>query len=311
MSSHYALSGQLRLAYETFGNAQHPAVILVMGLGAQMIAWPEAFCEGLAQRGYYVIRFDNRDIGQSDKLHHLRPPGLLSNILRHQLGLRIKTAYTLSDMARDVIGLMDWLKLKKAHLVGASMGGMISQIVATRFYGRVISLTSIMSAPEVPIPRRLPFLLPWQGPRKKHCPHADIQRRVNALTRLSGTALKTSPQLLTERLQRALARSDDDHAGTLRQTAAIMGTGSRHAELREIRVPTLIIHGGDDALIPKSYGIKTAQCIRQSQIELISGMGHDLPPAILNRLVSRISEHMDTAHYFRTKKRGVTRPFLF
>lgn len=310
MSCQFASLGQLKLAYETFGQAHHPAVILVMGLGAQMIAWPEHFCELLAQKGYYVVRFDNRDIGQSDKFHHVTPPGLLINLLRYRLGLPVKTAYTLSDMARDVIGLMDALKLNKAHLVGASMGGMISQIVAARYYERVISLTSIMSSLEVPIPTRIPFLLPWQGPRKSACPQTRLQRKVQSLSRLSGTTLKSDPLLIAERLQRALARSADDEAGTLRQTAAILGTGNRHKDMQGIRAPTLVIHGGDDGLIPKHYGIRTARYIRHAQIELVPGMGHDLPPAILEKLAARIARHLDDAHYFGTKKRGVTRPFL-
>ena len=313
MAVEFADLGQIRLAYETFGERQHPAVVLVMGLGAQMIVWPDHFCQRLAAGGYHVVRFDNRDIGQSSKLHGQQPSGVLFNLLRLRIGLPVRAPYTLYDMAKDLVGLMDCLDLPKAHLVGVSMGGMISQIVAANYYGRVRSLTSIMSSAGGPaiLPQNPRVLLRMLKPGRDRDLESHIARKVDLIASLGGR-LPSHREVIASRVGRALARSSDDEAGTRRQTAAILGTACRLQEIREVSVPTLVIHGQADPLIPLRYGIHTARSIHHAQIEVVPDMGHDLHPDLLEPLAGRILEHFDGARRPHDKKRrGAMRPFLY
>lgn len=310
MTIEYANLGPVTLAYERFGDPGHPAVVLIMGLGAQMIVWPEALCQQLAGAGYQVIRFDNRDIGESTKLNHLKPPGLLKLLLRLRAGMPPGAPYSLHDMAKDVIGLMDALKLPTAHIVGASMGGMIAQIIASRNYDRVRTLTSIMSTSgdAIPLPTRADVLLRAIRPGRPQDHLRMIEDKVEMITRLSGDGFTTDRSVLMDRVRHALQRSSDDDAGTRRQTAAILASGSRQQELGSIRAPTLVLHGAADPLIPVNHGIRTARYVRHARLEVLRGMGHDFPPALVERIGHLLLEHF--ACYDQQRKRGGYRPFL-
>jgi pimeloyl-ACP methyl ester carboxylesterase len=313
MSVQFADLGRLSLAYETFGLPEHPAVMLVMGLGAQMIVWPDEFCHAIADKGYYLVRFDNRDIGQSTKLNEFRPPGLITNMLRLRMGFPVRASYSLYDMAKDLLGLMNYLGIAEAHLVGASMGGMISQIVAAKNYRRVLSLTSIMSSSGGigSIPPSPHVLMQMLKPSARRTVQSRMEHKVELISRLGGRGMPTDRTIIQSRVTRAMERSRDDESGTRRQTAAILSTGCRQQEVREVRAPTLIIHGALDPLIPLTYGVKTARVIKHSQIEVMQGMGHDLPPAMLIPLAKRIVQHFESTRHPGQKERDAKRPFLY
>ncbi|MCZ6488145.1 MAG: alpha/beta hydrolase [Gammaproteobacteria bacterium] len=284
----------LQLCYDEFGTAGRPTVILVMGLGTQMISWPEPFCQRIADGGYRVIRFDNRDIGLSQKLDGEKIPGLLQMMIAGRLGLSFRVPYTLADMAADTVGLMDALGVARAHLVGVSMGGMVSQLVSSEFSHRVLSLTSIMSS---------------SGAR--HLPGASAQIRRHMMRRappgennylrhamrtwqlIGSKAYPPDPDALRERLLTAYRRSYYPQ-GYLRQMAAILASGDRVELLRSLRLPTLVIHGTDDPLVPVEAGVHTAELVPNSRLELIEGMGHDLPRQLLTKLADLILEQTNS-----------------
>ena len=291
MSEQYVKANGVRLAYDSFGDKDNPPLILIMGLGTQMIAWPDELCKGLAQQGFYVVRFDNRDIGLSEKMENAHIPKASRLMLLSKLRLPIRVPYTLNDMARDVIGLMDSLGMSRAHIVGASMGGMIGQIVAALFPQRILSFTSIMSSSG---DRKLP------GARQDIV--MDMARRamgMDAVTMESSIALwrkigspdyQPSDEELAARITRSMERSNYPE-GYSRHLAAIIANGSRVELLKKITAPTLVIHGKDDALVPVECGIDTAKHIRGSRLEVIVGMGHDLPGELVPTFVQLISEH--------------------
>jgi pimeloyl-ACP methyl ester carboxylesterase len=296
MSHRYARANGLDLAYDEFGDPGHPVMLLVMGLGTQMIAWPEEFCLGLAARGYRVIRFDNRDIGLSEKMEGAAVPGVLRLAASARLNLPVKVPYKLQDMAEDAIGLLDALDIKAAHLVGASMGGMIAQLIAGHHPYRVLSLTSIMSTSGC---RSLP------GADRKVSLHMvrrptngdaqALQEYAMRTWRLIGSpAYQPSDEALREKLALSYQRSyyPDGHR---RQMAAIMASGDRVAVLKKVVAPTLVIHGKADPLVPVAGGIDTARLIAGAKLELIDGMGHDLPQPLLPHFVELIGTHADGA----------------
>lgn len=278
------------LCYETFGSPSDPAMLLVMGLGTQMIAWPEPFCTDLAQRGFYVIRFDNRDCGRSTRIRG-RPPTVRELALR-----RIQSPpYTLSDMAADAAGLLRGLGLGSAHIAGASMGGMIAQTLAAEHPEVVKSLTSIMST---------------TGNRWKGQPAFSIYR---LLVRRAPTEREAYVEHMTEvfdaigsrglhrdraRLQATAQRSYDrgvNPAGTGRQLGAIIASGDRTPALRAVRAPTLVIHGTEDLMVNPSGAHATVSAIPGAQLMMVRGMGHDLPDEAWPRLVEAIAEHARAA----------------
>lgn len=294
--SGYADANGIRLCYEDWGSLDHPPVVLIMGLGAQLVGWPEDLCQTLVDGGRRVIRFDNRDIGLSDKLSS---PGHKTSTklayVRSRLGLPVTAPYTLHDMAQDVTGLLDVLEIDRAHIVGASMGGMIGQILAARHAERIASLTSVMSTSGA---RWLP-----QGKLKAimrlgMAPPSDERDEMieHFATTLKIIGSPGFPMSRDERRERAAIGLDRAYhpAGTARQMMAVMASGPRTHLLRRISVPTLVIHGSKDPLVPLSHGRHTARVIPGARLEIIHGMGHDLPPRLLPRLAELILEHTAT-----------------
>lgn len=287
----------IRIEYEEFGDPGDPAVVLIMGYGAQMVVWPEAFCRALAEQALRVIRFDNRDVGLSTHMDSVKAPGMLRSMFGSRLGFRPRVPYSLDDMALDTLGLLDALNIRRAHIVGASMGGMIAQIVAAKHADRVRSLTSIMSTSGN---RKLP------GPRPDVLRHAVFKNRKNfnrdeminyLVDFFQMNASPAYPITLEERRQRVtswLERSFDP-AGSARQFAAMATTPDRTRLLGTIELPTLVIHGAEDPLIPAECGRHTAQSIRNANLHVIPGMGHDLPEQLIPQLAGLIASHCAAA----------------
>jgi proline iminopeptidase len=278
----------ITIEYEEFGARKGPAILLIMGLGMQLVAWPDSLCEGLAARGLHVVRFDNRDIGLSTctpSAGRLATTGMLA---RAVLRLPVRPPYTLNDMARDTIGLMDGLGIASAHVVGASMGGMIAQVVAAEHPDRVRSLTSIMSspAPLMPRPKVLRALL-RPAPRDRD----QSIRRMHGFFRLvGGSAYPPTDAELRAKVDRSVRRSyrPDSFA---RQLIAIQSAPSRVAMLRRVSAPTLVLHGSDDPLVPPAGGIMTAAAVHGARLRIVPGMGHFLPEALVPLLVDEIAGH--------------------
>ncbi len=293
VTSKYATANGLRICYEEFGDPAQPAVLLIMGLSTQMIAWPEPFCEHLAAGGYRVIRFDNRDVGLSQKLADERVPNLLRLLLAAGFGLPLRVPYTLHDMARDTVGLLDGLGIERAHIVGASMGGMIAQLVAGDYPRRTLSLTSMMSTSGARSLPRASRQVQRLMMRRASSGEEEYLRYASRLWRLIGSpAYPPEEQELRERLLASYRRSYYP-PGFLRQFAAIVASGDRVELLRRVQRPTLVIHGSADALVPVEGGTHTAELVPAARLALIDGMGHDLPKVLLPRLASLILEHID------------------
>ena len=295
-------SNGITLEYDTFGEPDAEPVLLIMGLGIQMTGWAPEFCEALARQGYYVIRFDNRDIGLSTKFDHLPTPGRLRFFASLALKLPLRAPYALADMADDAAGLLDALELESAHIVGASMGGMIAQLVAYRHPERTRSLTSLMSSSG---DRRLPaadrdvaqhifFTRP-----PAHDRDLLIRHMVRSRSIIASPAYPRSDEDWRDIVVASLERSFYPQ-GFGRQLAAVIADGSRVRRLARIRVPTLVVHGSHDPLVPVEHGVDTASHIPGARLEIIDGMGHDLPPQLDETLTSLIAEHARSA----TSQRG-------
>jgi pimeloyl-ACP methyl ester carboxylesterase len=277
--------GDIELAYETFGEPSDVPVLLIMGLATQMIGWPDDFCRELAARGHFVVRFDNRDIGLSTHLHDAGMPDVMAVVG----GDTSSVPYALADLADDTVGLLDALGLASAHLVGASMGGMIAQLLAIRNPERVRSLTSIMSStgdPEVgrPSDAALGALL---APAAKDREGA-IRRAIDAYRVIGSPGFELDEAALSERAGLAFDRAHDP-AGVARQFVAIVSTDDRTADLATITVPTLVIHGAEDQLIDVSGGRATAAALPGCELMVVEGMGHDLPRGVWPRILDAIS----------------------
>jgi pimeloyl-ACP methyl ester carboxylesterase len=286
------------ICYEIFGDSSAEPLILIMGLGAQMIHWEDEFCRQLAARGFRVIRFDNRDIGNSTKMtggKRLTPFELLKLRL---LSIPVAATYKLIDMARDTIGLMDALGLKSAHVVGASMGGMIAQEIAISFPERVRSLTSIMSTtgnPKLPPPtRQAAAMLMAPPPATKE---AYVERFAQTWKVLRVGSFPEDEALDRARAERVYARGLNP-AGVARQLRAVLASGSRSERLRSVKVPTLVIHGTVDPLVPPEGGKDTAASVPGARLLMIEGMGHALPIPIWPQIIGAIDKH---AHGAATK----------
>jgi len=284
------IGGAIRLCYETFGREADPPMLLIMGLGTQMIGWPDEFCEQLAARGSYVVRFDNRDIGRSTKIYG-RPP-TPAQLLRRRID---PVLYTLSDMAGDAAGLLRELGVAPAHVVGASMGGMIAQTLAAQRPECVRSLVSIMSntgnrwkgQPAFSIYRYLLRAAP-----------ADREGYIEYTARVFEAIGSQGLPQDHERVRDMVARSYDrghDPTGSGRQLGAIIASGDRTAELRTITAPTLVIHGSKDRMVAPSGGEATAAAIPGARLMVVEGMGHDLPEAAWPQLVPAIADHAHAA----------------
>lgn len=296
MSERYIQANSLRLAYDEFGNPSDPAMILVMGLGTQMIAWPEDFCRGLAANGFRVIRFDNRDIGLSQKMDGARTPSIAKTVLLSKIGLPVKVPYKLGDMVMDTIGLMDVLSIEKAHLVGASMGGMIGQLLASHFPNRLLSLTSIMSTSGARSLPRTPVKITRQLIRRSQDNGFDayLKNAVNTYRLIGSPDYMPDEETLKQKITTSYNRSYHPQ-GYSRQLTAVIVSGDRVNALKKITTPTLVIHGNADVLVPVEGGIDTARHIQHARLELIDGMGHDLPTPLLPRFIELISDHAAAA----------------
>ena len=290
-SEQFARANGIEICYETFGDTNAEPMLLVMGLGAQMVLWDDAFCERLATRGFRVIRFDNRDVGRSSKLAGGKRLTTLELLKLRFLRIPVAAPYKLHDMARDLVGLMDALSISSAHLVGVSMGGMIAQEVAISFPGRLRSLTSIMSTtgnPKVPPPSRQATAMLMAPPPKTR--QEFIDRFGQGFTILRAGRFPQDEALDTARAERVFERGLSP-AGTGRQLRAVLASGSRKDRLRAVKVPTLIIHGTVDPLVHPMGGKDTAVSIPGAKLLMIDGMGHALPIEMWPQIIDAIATH--------------------
>jgi pimeloyl-ACP methyl ester carboxylesterase len=279
--------GDVELCYETFGDPADPAMLLIMGLGTQMLGWDTEFCEQLAGRGFHVVRYDNRDIGRSTILDDYPVP-TLGQIIRRD---KHAAAYTLADLAADGVGLLDHLGIERAHLVGASMGGMIAQLIAARRPERVLSLVSIMSntgsrlSGQPALSTYRLFLRPMARERD-----AYISQAAALFEHIGSRGFDKDDDAFREMLG---AMHDRGHSpgSASRQLAAILAGGNRTAELRHITAPTLVIHGTADRLVRPSGGRATARAIPGAHLLTIEGMGHDLPRGAWPQIIDAIVEN--------------------
>ena len=277
-------SNGIELAYETFGDPSDPPVVLVMGLGTQMIAWPDRLCSDLAEGGRFVVRYDNRDVGLSTHLDHLPAPDVKDVLLR-----RRRPPYRIDDMSDDLIGLLDGLGLARAHVVGASMGGFIAQTAAIAHPDRVLSLTLMMTSTGS---RRVgqakvalaPKLLARRGQMSRD---EAIDATVETFRLIGSRGALFDEEHLRDLAGRSYDRSHDAR-GYLRQLAAVVAQRNRTRALTQLGVPTLVMHGLHDPLVSVSGGLALARLIRGSRFVGFSGMGHDLPPSLLDDVAREI-----------------------
>lgn len=281
----------LSLAWETAGPDRGEPLLLIMGLGGQLIHWPDVLCQDLVARGFRLIRFDHRDAGLSDDADRGIAPHLPQDWLRSRFGAQTRSNYTLLDLADDAIGVLDHLAVGRAHVVGVSMGGMVGQIVAATRPSRVHSLTSIMSTtnhPRLPM-ARLDVLWRMAGIGPRPTTREGVIRRTTAMLKRIGSPGFPTP---TEYRARVAGRAYDRAfrpRGMVRQTQAILATGSFEPLLGQIRAPTQVIHGLSDPLLRPACGQRSAQLIRNARLELVAGMGHDFALPLMPRWAELIS----------------------
>jgi pimeloyl-ACP methyl ester carboxylesterase len=293
-----ARANGIQLEYDTFGRTSDAPLLLIMGLGAQMVLWDEEFCGLLAERGHYVVRFDNRDVGLSTKFDHAGVPDL-AKIMAPGAD-RSGVAYTLDDMADDAAGLLGALGIDSAHVVGASMGGMIAQTVAYRHSAKTRSLVSIMSStgnPALP-PAKPEAMAVLMTPRPLDRA-SNIEAAVAAAKVIGSPAYPADEARLRERAGRMYDRAFTP-IGTLRQMAAIYAQGNRVPRLGAVTAPTLVIHGVADALVPVEGGRDTVKSIPGAELLEIEGMGHDLPQQLFGRITDAIAAHTKKAEASRS-----------
>jgi pimeloyl-ACP methyl ester carboxylesterase len=271
---------------EDTGEADRPAVLLVMGLGMQLVAWPPALLAALQGAGFRVIRFDNRDVGLSERFDHLGVPNLLVESVKLHLGFPVKAPYRVHDLAADALGVLDALGVREAHVIGVSMGGMIAQRVALAAPQRIRSLTSIMSssgARYLPGPR--PEVLRALLSRPQDLSEESVVGHYVSFFKLIGSpGFPADDAVLHERIRMSVRRAFNPE-GTVRQIAAVAADTARADELASLRMPALVLHGTDDPLVPFACGQDTARRIPGAQLVGLRGMGHDLPPGVVERLL--------------------------
>ncbi len=282
------------LTYQTEGNPKDVPILLIMGLGMQLTSWPESFVNGLVANGFYVIRFDNRDSGLSTSMTQFGMPNLPLVFIKSLLRIPVKPGYALTDMAQDAIGVLDALGVAKAHVVGASMGGMISQVLAATYPERVLSLTSIMSSSGrrgLPGPTAAARKVMMQRPSNPRDRDQVIEHYVRLFQVIGSPGYPTPEVELRERIAAGMGRGGQNFAGTARQMTAIVASGNRIPLLKKIKAPTLVIHGSQDPLVPLACGQDTAKNIQGAALRVIDGMGHDLPAPLHPLLVRLIDAH--------------------
>jgi pimeloyl-ACP methyl ester carboxylesterase len=280
------------LCYETFGDPANPTVFLIMGLGCQMIDWPEGFCALLVDQGFHVVRYDNRDAGRST---HMPDPVDVFGVLQAVGGGEPPDVpYLLSDLARDAVGLLDHLRVGQAHVVGVSLGGMIAQTLALDHSDRIVSLTSIMSTPGPAVaPPAAEALNALLSPPPQTVEEA--QEGALAKAAVWGSHGLYDEEEIRGRVREAWGRHYDP-MGTARQFAAVVASGDRTERLHSLDLPTLVVHGTADTLIPQHGGEATAAAIPDAKLLIIEGMGHDLPAPLWPQLVEAIAEHARQHH---------------
>jgi pimeloyl-ACP methyl ester carboxylesterase len=285
--------GELDIVYEERGDGE--PLVLVAGIGMQLVGWPEGFLEALRSRGFRVIVFDNRDVGLSTKLDRAGVPALRGLLARALVGMPVRAPYTLFDMAGDVAGLLDALNLPRAHVVGASLGGMVAQAMAIAHGDRIDSLVSMMSHPGggllfVGLPHATMKLL--QPPARSRA--ESVERQVDFFRTVGSRKFRRDDAGVAERAGRAYDRSYHP-PGFARQFAAVLATGDMRRALRAVRAPTLVLHGSVDPIIRAAAGRETARAIGGAEFRLIDGWGHDLPEGAWNLLADAIRSHATAA----------------
>lgn len=281
----------IQIEYDTFGDSSFPVLLLIAGNGAQMIVWDAEFCELLAKKGLFVIRFDNRDAGLSTKFDEAGIPDMMAAIKAAMEGKTVESAYTLDDMADDSVGLLNTLGIEKAHICGASMGGMIAQVISYRHPKYAMSLTSIMSTtgnPDLPYGKLdaiSAVVAPAPEERK-----AYVEHFVNVWRRIWSPGFPFEEERVRTFMEKSYDRSYCPQ-GMARQNTAVIASGDRRPLLSSIKVPTLVIHGADDPLIPVEGGKDTARVIPGASLLIINGMGHDMPKKVWSEIADSISHH--------------------
>jgi len=281
----------ITLEVEEHGSAQGEPLVLIMGLGMQLIAWHEDFVQMLVDRGFRVIRFDNRDIGLSHSFDHLGVPNLAVEALKHAVGWSVRSAYSLADMADDTVGLLDAMGIAKAHVCGASMGGMVAQQLAARHPGRLKSMTLMMTssgARHLPGPSMRVRGAMISRPVDPKSFDSIVSHYVDIYKLIGSPGFPSGDDWLRKRLSMSVRRSYRPR-GTARQLTAIVADGDRTGMLSRVKLPTQIIHGLADPLVPVAAGRDLARSIRDARIDLVEGMGHDLPAALWPRFADGIS----------------------
>jgi len=286
-----AKANGITLEYDVHGDAGRDAVLLINGLGSQMTRYPPAFCERLAARGFRVIRFDNRDVGLSEKIESAGAPDMGAVMKALQEGRTPPVAYTLAEMAADAVGLLDALGVAKAHIVGMSMGGMIAQLVAADYPDRTLSLTSIMSSTGNPaLPRATAeamAVLNTPAPDPSKDLEAYVAHSIRSARTIGSPGYPYDEALLRERAIGDMRRCYYPQ-GFQRQYAGIMASPDRRAKLKTVTAPTIVLHGADDPLVPLAGGRDTAENIPGAELRVIPGMGHDMPPSLYDTFIEAI-----------------------
>jgi pimeloyl-ACP methyl ester carboxylesterase len=284
----------VEIFYEDLGDAAHPPVLLIMGVGAQLPMWPDGFCAQLLRQGYRVIRFDHRDTGLSTKMQGHRAKGsVYPRVLRYLIGRTSPVPYTLIDLAEDVAGLLDHLGIERAHIVGASMGGMIAQVLAGRHHDRVRSLGLIMTGSGRPLsslPKWRVIRLAFDAPARDAPVEDKLASEVRNISVINGPNFLPPVDHLRRRVEELTARSDYKQ-GMLRQFDAILGTGSLTRYTRRITAPTVVIHGSEDPMVRPRNGRNVARVIDGATYVVVDGMGHDLPEPVWRPVVEALTEN--------------------
>ncbi len=282
----------ITLEYDEIGDPNHPPLLLVMGLGGQMVRWTDGFREAFVEKGFRVVRFDNRDVGLSHKFEGMKTPGFGEIQKNTAAGKKSDVPYTLDDMAADAVGLLDALEISSAHILGVSMGGMIVQLMAADYGSRVRSVTSIMSTTGNPklrpaTPEAMAVLT--SAPENPDDIESIIQHNMKTHKVIGSPGYPYPDELLYDVNARAIKRAYYPQ-GFNRQYAAILASGSRVEKLKKVTCPALVIHGSADPLVPVDGGEDTARSIPHAELEIIDGMGHDIPPGLIERITGRVAE---------------------
>jgi pimeloyl-ACP methyl ester carboxylesterase len=292
----------ITIEYESFGRESDPAILLIMGFSGQLTVWPVAFCEGLAAKGFRVIRFDNRDVGKSTHLSQLGVPNIAEAMARAASGQAISAPYQLDDMAADAAGLLKALDIPSAHIVGASMGGFITQLVAAKHPQQTLSMVSIMSSTQNPMlpPAKPEAMAAITQPPASNAREDRIAAGMRAWRTIGSPGYPATDEELRAAVSRDVDRVPYDPAGVARQMVAILAAPARNALLKTVKCPALVIHGADDPLVPIEGGRDTAASIPGCKLVIVPGMGHDLTDALVPVLLAHVGDFVTEVE--RTRK---------